>query len=519
MTPKQRLIAIVALTGAAAGGYWLGQGAVHDMGSSAPASSSGSMKAGDVDPKTGKRVLYWHDPMVPGQKFDKPGKSPFMDMQLVPVYAEDGQGDEAATAVAVSGSVRQSLGIRTAPVEAGSLDAQVSAVGTVVANERGEAVLQARTAGFVDRLYVRAALDPVRRGQTLVTITAPQWAAAQEEYLALRRSGVPGVAALADAARQRMRLAGMSEAQIAAVARTGRTQLSLAVAAPASGIVTELMVREGMAVTPGQTLARIASLDPIWIDVAVPERESGLVRVGTGARIETASLPGETVPGRVLALLPKVDPETRTRMVRVQANNPRQRLVPGMTASVSFLGRDGREALLVPTEAVIRTGTRTIVFVDQGKGRYAPVNVTVGRESGGRTEVLAGLTTKDRVVTSGQFLIDSEASLRGVEARNAAVPQAGAREGSPRAAAPEAVKPGPKEIEATGVVESVKPGQITLSHEPIPELNWPSMTMSFPTQDPMPKSVQPGTHVRFNLFLNPARGPVITTVTPTGGNR
>ena len=508
MTPKQRLIALLALTGAAAGGYWLGQD-----GPATPAGQPGaSAAAGGVDPKTGKRVLYWHDPMVPGQKFDKPGPSPFMDMELVPVYADEGQGDGAAMSVAVSGSVRQSLGIRTAPVETGSLEAQVSAVGTVVANERGEAVLQARAAGFVDRLHVRAALDPVRRGQTLVTITAPQWAAAQEEYLSLRRSDVPGVAALADAARQRMRLAGMSEGQIAAVARTGRTQLSLGIAAPASGIVTELMVREGMAVAPGQTLARIASLDPIWIDVAVPERESGLVRVGGAARIETASLPGETVPGRVLALLPKVDAETRTRMVRVQANNPRQRLVPGMTASVSFLDREGREALLVPTEAVIRTGTRTIVFVDQGKGRYAPVNVTVGRESGGRTEVLAGLTTSDRVVASGQFLIDSEASLRGVEARNPA-----AMRPAPSGAAKATPTQGrPAKIEATGVVESVKPGQITLSHDPIPALKWPSMTMSFPTRAAVPPSARPGTRVRFALEPQKSGVPVVTAISPVG---
>lgn len=509
MTRKHLILgASAAILIAGGGGYWLGQTAVDDM--NMPASSGGSAgaptKAGDVDPKTGKRVLYWQDPMVPGQRFDKPGKSPFMDMDLVPVY-EGGEGG----GIAIDGSVRQSLAIRTGAVEQGTLAPEVRAVGTVQYNERAQAVLQARTAGFVQRLAVDATYDRVRRGQTLVTITSPEWAAAQEEYLALRRTPVPGVEGLAEAARQRMRLAGMSEAQIAAVARGRRPDLSMPIAAPVSGVVTELAVREGMAVVPGQMLARIASLDPIWIDVQVPEREAALLKSGDRARVETVAFPGATFQGRVLALLPQVSAETRTRAVRVQVNNPEQRLVPGMTADVIFSPGAAKPSLLVPTEAIIRTGTRAVVFVDQGQGRFAPVEVRTGRESGGRTEVLAGLNANDRVVVSGQFLIDSEASLRGVEVRLAA---SGKSPGAAEAAgAPPTTARG---HQGTGVVEAIKGNSLTISHEPVPSLQWPAMTMAFPMRGTPPAGLKPGARVRFEFVMDTQKGPTITRIVPVG---
>lgn len=513
MTRNQLILGVsAAVLIAASGGYWLGQSAVDDGSRSAATSAGAPAKAGDVDPKTGKRVLYWQDPMAPGQKFDRPGKSPYMDMELVPVYADDGT-DGGRSGVAVSGNIRQSLAIRTAPVEQGTLDPQVRAVGTVAFNERAQAVLQARTNGYVQRLAVRAVFDPVRRGQTVVTVTSPEWAAVQEEYLALRRSPVPGVGGLADAARQRMRITGMTEDQIAAVARGQRADLSQAITAPVSGVVTELAVREGMTVAPGQTLARIASLDPIWIDVQVPEREAALLRPSDRVSVETVALPGQTFQGRVLALLPQVSPETRTRSVRVQVSNPRQRLVPGMTTDVTFMPGADRPALLVPTEAVIRTGTRAVVFVDEGQGRFAPVEVTVGREAGGRTEIVRGLARDARVVTSGQFLIDSEASLRGIEARLAAPldAKAASAPGGTRQAAPTM-----QEHEGTGRVEAIKAGSVTLSHDAVPSVQWPAMTMSFPLREGAAAGVEAGTRVRFRFVMDAQKGPVVTRIVPTG---
>src|SRR5689334_972916 len=206
-------IALVAAIGAAAyGAYWLGMNRGMQMTEHAGsgATAAGAQKPGDIDPATGKKVLYWHDPMVPGQKFDKPGKSPFMDMQLVPMY-EDGGG--SAGGVSVDPRMQQSLGVRTAEVTKGSVTPVVEAVGSVAYNERDVAVVQARSNGFVEKLFVRAPLDPVRKGQPLAELYVPDWVAAQEEYLAVRRMRVDD--RLVDGARQRMRLAGMNDEQIA----------------------------------------------------------------------------------------------------------------------------------------------------------------------------------------------------------------------------------------------------------------------------------------------------------------
>src|SRR5213594_4096253 len=220
---KGRSIALalgaIAVVGAAAYGAYLA-GMRHG-----PSAISGELRPGSIDPATGKKILYWHDPMVPGQKFDKPGKSPFMDMQLVPVYADAG-GDESA--IAISPRVQQNLGVRTAEVKQGALTSTVEAVGSVAYNERDVAVVQARSNGFLERLYARAPLDPVRKGQPLAELYVPDWVAAQEEYLSAKRieaqSNVASLAGLADAAKQRMRLAGMSEGQIQAIEAGGKVQ-------------------------------------------------------------------------------------------------------------------------------------------------------------------------------------------------------------------------------------------------------------------------------------------------------
>src|SRR5258706_751287 len=254
MNPKTFTMVLLAVVLAGAGGYVLYRlgidrgmtmAAGETSGSaSGPAAKSASQKAGEVEPTTGKKVLYWHDPMVPGQKFDKPGKSPFMDMQLVPVYAESG-GDEGA--VAISPRVQQNLGVRTAEVTQGSLGSAVEAVGSVAYNERDVALVQARSNGFVERLYVRAPLDPVRRGQPLAELYVPDWVAAQEEYLSAKRiaakSDAASFAGLADAAAQRMRLAGMSDAQIRAVEASGNVQPRITISAPIGGVVGELSAR------------------------------------------------------------------------------------------------------------------------------------------------------------------------------------------------------------------------------------------------------------------------------------
>jgi Cu(I)/Ag(I) efflux system membrane fusion protein len=342
-----------------------------------------------------------------------------MDMDLVPVYAEDG-GDQGS--VAISARMQQNLGVRTAEVTRHALAPTVEAVGTVAYNERDVAVVQARSNGFVERLFVRAALDPVRAGQPLAELYVPDWVAAQEEYLSVARMASAG--ALVDGARQRMRLAGMSDAQIQAVAASGKVQARFTVTAPIGGVVAELAAREGMTVAAGAPLFRINGLSTVWVNAEVPESLAAQVRPGSAVEARAPALGGATFRGKVTAILPEVNPATRTLKMRVELANPAGALVPGMFATVILKPAARSEMLQVPSEAVITTGKRNVVVVALGDGRFAPVDVEIGMEANGQTEIRKGLEAGQQVVVSGQFLIDSEASLKGVTARMGAAPAA-----------------------------------------------------------------------------------------------
>ncbi|MBB6583559.1 efflux RND transporter periplasmic adaptor subunit [Ralstonia solanacearum] len=491
----------VLLIGAAAyGGYRIGLS--HGTRSpqvDASASNPTGLKAGDIDPQAGKRVLYWHDPMVPGQRFDRPGKSPFMDMQLVPVYAD---GDAGGSGVAIDSRVAQNLGIRTAEAQSGHLGTVLEAPGNVAVDERSVQVIRARTSAFVQQVSVRATLDPVRRGQTLVSLYSPDWVAAQEEYLAVSRQAAHGQSDLAGAAEARMLQAGMTPGQISAVAASGKLQPALAITSPIDGFVTEVAVRDGMTVTPGMTLFRLADLSRVWVIAEVPEAQVRSVAPGAPVKVSAASLT-EPATGKVDAILPDVNAATRTIKVRIVLPNQDKRLVPGMFATVRFDGGHDKEALLIPSEAVIRTGQRSVVMVDGGQAGFVPTEIRTGREADGRVEVLQGLQAGQKVVTSGQFLIDSEASLRGTTERMTA-PSAAA---TPAAAI--------TEHEGTGRIEAVTGDGLTLSHGPIPSLHWGAMTMDFaapPTG--LPKGLKPGDRVRFRFHLDKDGTAVLSSVEP-----
>ena len=372
------------------------------------------IKAGDIDPVTGKKIIYYHDPMVPGNKFDKPAKSPFMDMMLVPVYAD---GDSDGSKVTVSPRVQQNLGVRTAEVTEGVLSPQVSAVGNIAFNERDQAFVQARATGYVERLLVRATLDRVSKGQPLAELYVPEWIAAQEEFLSVRRMQGTDLAPLVDGARQRMRQVGMSEEQVRLVESSGRTQSRITLTAPIGGVVVELMAREGMTVMPGATLFRINGLGSVWANAEVPESQAALIRPGTKVQANSAAAPGTALRGTVQAIVPEVNAATRTLKARVELANPGNLLVPGMFVTMQFMDMRATKSLLIPTEAVIQTGKRMVVMLAEDKGRFRPAEVEIGIESNGQTEIKRGLQLGQRVVVSAQFLIDSEASLKGVESR------------------------------------------------------------------------------------------------------
>ena len=374
---------------------------------------------GSAHPSGEREPLYWHDPMLPQQHFDQPGKSPFMEMQLLPVYADN---DAAAGGVRINPRVQQNLGLRTASVVTGALSRTLEAPGTVSFNERELRVLEARAAGFVERLHVRATLDRVRRGEVLADLYSPDWVAAQEEFLTVEHLGASAGAGLLDAARQRMRLVGMSEEQIRQVEMSKRVRPRLSVVSPVDGVISELGAREGMTVSPGALLFRINGLGTVWVTAEIPESTAESVHVGTPAEVRTTALPGVVIRARVSALLPNVALDTRTRAVRLVLASPHGDLVPGMFATVRFTLKNDAAALLVPTEAVIQTGARTVVVVAEGNGTFLPVDVALGREGNGQTEIRNGLTAGQRVVVSGQFLIDSEASLTGAAQRMSDAP-------------------------------------------------------------------------------------------------
>jgi membrane fusion protein, copper/silver efflux system len=510
---KTAALSIIAVLGAVAiatGGYWLGRGHSTESPAAGPAASAASgaagapQKPGDVDPATGRKVLYWHDPMVPGQRFDKPGKSPFMNMMLEPVYA--GAGDDAST-VTINPRVRQNIGVRTAEATRARLTAPLTAVGSVAFNERDQAVVQARANGFVEKLFVRAPLDAVRKGQPLLELYVPDWVAAQEEYLAVRRMKGAGMDALADGARQRMRLAGMSDEQIERIVATGTLQPRLTIVAPIGGVVTELAVREGMTVAMGAPLYRINGLGSVWINAELPESAAARVRAGTPVEVRTASQSGTTYKGRVGALLPEVNAQTRTVKARIEVANPGGQLVPGIYASVEFVPAGAPEMTVVPSEAVIVTGKRAVVFVAEGDGRFRPVDVEVGAEANGMTEIRKGVEPGQKIVVSGQFLIDSDASLKGTTTRLS--------EPAPAASAAPAAITG--EHRGEGRVEKIARDEIMLSHDPIPSLKWGAMTMGFiPPAAGWPASVKVGDRISFTFRPKGVGEFEILTVTRAG---
>ena len=313
------------------------------------------------------------------------------------------------------------FGITFGTVDMRTLRNEVRTVGVVTFDETRIAQVAPKFGGFVERLHVDFTGQPVRRGQPLLEIYSPELVAAQEELLVARRlertmdeSTVPGVPAgssnLLAAARRRLRLWDISEAQIEEILRTGEVRRTLTLHAPASGVVVEKNVVDGQAIQAGQTLYTIADLSEVWIDAELREADAGSVREGSGATIELAALPGRPFKGRVEYVYPTLQEASRTLRARVAVANSDGRLKPGMYATVRIT-TPTRRALTVPASAIIRTGERSMVFVDMGGGTLMPHEVETGRTGDQFVEVLSGVEPGQRVVTSAQFLLDSESNL------------------------------------------------------------------------------------------------------------
>lgn len=371
-------------------------------------------------PVAERQVLYWVAPMDPNYRRDKPGKSP-MGMDLNPVYADNNGGDGNANApgIRVDPAVAANLGMRTAMVRVGALQPRLESVGYVEYDERGMSMVHTRTEGWIERLRVSAEGDAVEKGEALFDLFSPKLVSAQREYLTALQSNN---ALLIKASKERLKSLGLDTAARRRLEKDRQVQERIVQYAPRAGVVQKLAVREGMFVMPGTLTLTLADLSTAWVQVEIFERDAGLVQKGQLASAAVDAYPGEIWEGRVDYVYPEVDPLTRTMRVRLAFDNEARRLKPNMFARVAIATQLRPAAVLVPAAAVIRSGAGARVVIASEDNRFEVVPVTLGMEAGGEIEVLSGLEANAKVVTSAQFLIDSEANV-GAESSRLAGPE------------------------------------------------------------------------------------------------
>jgi Cu(I)/Ag(I) efflux system membrane fusion protein len=351
-------------------------------------------------------ILYWVAPMDPNYRRDKPGKSP-MGMDLIPVYAESTANNDGSMTIAPE--VVQNLGVRTAVAERSRLWRGIDTVGYVDYDESLVSHIHLRTEGWIENLVVQSEGERVTRGQRLFDLYSPELVNAQEEFLQALKLDNPG---MVQASKDRLAALGVSAGQIQTLQKNRRVQQTVSIFAPQDGVVSTLPVREGMFVKPADRVMSLADLSSVWLLAEVFERQADWVKIGQSADVVLPYQPGKQFEGRVEYIYPGLDPKTRTLKVRLRFANPDETLKPNMYANVKIYGGPRENIVVIPLEALIRTGREDRVVIDLGEGRFASRRVQAGMESGDWVEIVSGIEPGDRVVTSGQFLIDSEASLK-----------------------------------------------------------------------------------------------------------
>jgi Cu(I)/Ag(I) efflux system membrane fusion protein len=383
-------------------------------------SASAATGPGEGGGKKERKIKYWVAPMDPNYRSDKPGKSP-MGMDLVPVY-EDKGGEEGT--IRVDPNTIQSIGVRTTEVQAGELKKTIRTVGRVTYDERRIATVNTKVAGWIEKLYVNTTGEEVSKGAPLIDIYSPDLVSAQQEYLIAHRhyeevknspypDVVRGAAGMLDSAKKRLAYWDITEAQIAEVEKTGNVRKTLTLYSPFRGVVVSKSAFDGTKVMAGMELFRIADLSRVWVQGDVYEYELPWAKAGIPATVTLDYLPGKKYQGTVAYVYPYLEGKTRTATIRVDLFNPRMELKPDMYAHIELAPRVGGKSILIPSEAVIRSGIRNLVFVARGEGRFEPREITLGLEGEeGTVQVLKGLAEGEKVVVSSQFLLDSESSLK-----------------------------------------------------------------------------------------------------------
>jgi Cu(I)/Ag(I) efflux system membrane fusion protein len=509
---------------AAGGGYWLGQrpAASHDAAATQVAASP----AGGA--KKERKLLYYRNPMGLPDTSPTPKKDP-MGMDYIPVY--EGEADDepaAANSIRISTEKVQKLGVRTEAAELRVLDKQVRAAGRVEIDERRSFAISPKFEGYVERLHVNVTGQPVAKGQPLFEVYSPELVSAQREY-AIAAQGVDalkdaggeaqsGMKQLAESSLLRLRNWDISEEQIRALAKSGTSKRTLTFRSPVSGVVTEKKALQGMRFMPGDTLYQVADLSSVWVVADVFEQDIAQVRTGAMAKVRINAYPDKVFEGRVTYVYPTLNPETRTVPVRVELANPGQLLKPAMFAQVEVPVGGKGQVVTVPTSAVIDSGTRQIVLIAHGEGRFEPRDVKLGGRSESHIEVMDGVKAGEKVVVAANFLIDAESNLKAAvggfgHSGHGGAPKSGKDDEKP-AAAPQAAG-----HRAEGTVDSVdaKDGTVSLNHGPVASLKWPAMTMEFKVANPsLLQALKPGVKVDVEFVERQPGEWVITSAAPAG---
>lgn len=433
-----------------------------------------------------RKILYYRHPHKPQITSDKPMKDE-MGMDYVPIYDDGG-----SAAVKVSPTVVHNLGVRTTKVKRDKLWRRIDTVGYVDHDETKLSHIHMRTDGWIEKLYIKTEGEHIKKGTALFALYSPALVNAQEEYL---QALTTRSKSLIRASRERMKALGISSGQIKRLHDRKKAQKRITVYAPQDGVVSSLKVREGMYIKPATDVMTLADLSSIWIIAEVFEQQASWVKANQPAEVRLSYLPGKVWKGTVDYIYPQLDAKTRTLKVRLKFENIDEALKPNMYADVAIFGGAKRDILVIPREALIRTGHETRVILDMGEGKFMPRNIVAGVESGDNVEVIAGLKENERVVTSGQFLIDSEASLKASLSR---MSETGDSAGiSDKTATNESVG-----IKGMGTIKMLKPGEhkIKIAHDPIEALGWPAMMMDFSFKHGVDISqLKSGDHVGFTL--------------------
>ena len=520
---KVGALVLAATTLAAGGGYWYGQ-----RQSAAHEATQAVSTVGSASDKKERKVLYYRNPMGLPDTSPTPKKDP-MGMDYIPVY--EGEADDepaAANSIRISTEKVQKLGVRTEAAELRVLDKQVRAAGRVEIDERRSFAISPKFEGYVERLHVNVTGQPVAKGQPLFEVYSPELVSAQREY-AIAAQGVDalkdaggeaqsGMKQLAESSLLRLRNWDISEEQIRALAKSGTSKRTLTFRSPVSGVVTEKKALQGMRFMPGDTLYQVADLSSVWVVADVFEQDIAQVRTGAMAKVRINAYPDKVFEGRVTYVYPTLNPETRTVPVRVELANPGQLLKPAMFAQVEVPVGGKGQVVTVPTSAVIDSGTRQIVLIAHGEGRFEPRDVKLGGRSESHIEVMDGVKAGEKVVVAANFLIDAESNLKAAvggfgHSGHGGAPKSGKDDEKP-AAAPQAAG-----HRAEGTVDSVdaKDGTVSLNHGPVASLKWPAMTMEFKVANPsLLQALKPGVKVDVEFVERQPGEWVITSAAPAG---